>query len=331
MEEDWASYLDVLRTHTPKLFPDIAATIRTAISQFSPDVVAVDAEPTVSWPTAIECARRDLPHLGISTNLSPLMPAEAADDPASLRAWRAKQAGEFRSFASALGIRSSVQAFPHGLVFFTTRHFVGDVESTAAEPHLVGPVRCPDLLVSFPWQKLSSDKPIILASFGSQIPCQRVQLIAVAQACAEMGAQFVANVGRLSLDADFISQIPDDSIAVEQVPQRKLLAHASVLVTHGGANSVMEALDAGVPMLLSPINGDQPAQAYFVARSGAGLRLDLKVFQSRECRQVLEMLLNPAAPFGERARRIRRSYRSADGAPSVAGILERLANGPSAE
>jgi UDP:flavonoid glycosyltransferase YjiC (YdhE family) len=48
------------------------------------------------------------------------------------------------------------------------------------------------------------------------------------------------------------------------------LRRAAVFATHGGANSVTEAIVAGVPMLISPMCNDQFHQAYFVERAGIG-------------------------------------------------------------
>ena len=63
------------------------------------------------------------------------------------------------------------------------------------------------------------------------------------------------------------------------------------MVTHGRANSLMEALSFGVPLLVSPLFNDQPHNAEFVVRSGAGLRLDLERATPGECRQALRVLL----------------------------------------
>src|SRR5215469_3529847 len=50
------------------------------------------------------------------------------------------------------------------------------------------------------------------------------------------------------------------------LPQVALLPRSAVLVTHGGFNSVKEALAEGVPLVIVPIAGDQP---YCASRSQA--------------------------------------------------------------
>merc|ERR1712060_845271 len=62
----------------------------------------------------------------------------------------------------------------------------------------------------------------------------------------------------------------DNVIICQSAPQLELLEHASVFVTHGGANSMHEALQLEVPLVVVPIFGDQPSNADAVARCGAG-------------------------------------------------------------
>ncbi len=54
------------------------------------------------------------------------------------------------------------------------------------------------------------------------------------------------------------------------LPQVALLPRCAVLVTHGGFNSVKEALAAGVPLVIVPIAGDQPYCASRCQALGAG-------------------------------------------------------------
>jgi 2-hydroxyacylsphingosine 1-beta-galactosyltransferase len=61
------------------------------------------------------------------------------------------------------------------------------------------------------------------------------------------------------------------------IPQNDLLADARVrlFVTHGGLNSVVEAVYHGKPLVVLPVSLDQPANAAVVAAKGYGVRLNL--------------------------------------------------------
>jgi len=64
---------------------------------------------------------------------------------------------------------------------------------------------------------------------------------------------------------------PSNVVVRESVPQVDLLPLCDAFVTHGGANSMHEALSFGVPLCVVPIFGDQPTNADTVARIGAGV------------------------------------------------------------
>ncbi|XP_029796860.1 UDP-glucuronosyltransferase 3A1-like isoform X1 [Suricata suricatta] len=65
---------------------------------------------------------------------------------------------------------------------------------------------------------------------------------------------------------------------VDWLPQNDLLAHPRIrlFVTHGGMNSVMEAIQHGVPMVGIPILGDQPENIVRVEAKKLGVSIQLK-------------------------------------------------------
>ncbi len=58
------------------------------------------------------------------------------------------------------------------------------------------------------------------------------------------------------------------------LPQVTLLDHAALAVSHGGNNSVTEAMTAAVPLLLLPFSTDQFAGAAAARSRGFGAALD---------------------------------------------------------
>ena len=72
-----------------------------------------------------------------------------------------------------------------------------------------------------------------------------------------------------ALNIKDLGELPDNISVVNYAPQLEILHHAQVFVTHGGTNSVWEALLQGVPMVLFPQGGDQ----YLVANRVDELKL----------------------------------------------------------
>ncbi|XP_048224462.1 UDP-glucuronosyltransferase 3A1 isoform X2 [Perognathus longimembris pacificus] len=62
---------------------------------------------------------------------------------------------------------------------------------------------------------------------------------------------------------------------MDWIPQNDLLAHPGicVFVTHGGINSVNEAIQHGVPIVGIPVNGDQPTNMFHVEAKQLGISL----------------------------------------------------------
>ena len=112
--------------------------------------------------------------------------------------------------------------------------------------------------VPFPWQRLDG-RPLVYVSLGTLRNRVASVFQAVATACATLDAQTVISLGAWQGDAPALDLSP--AITVPYAPQRALLKRAAVCVSHGGANTVFEALAAGVPQVILPITDDQPANA----------------------------------------------------------------------
>jgi MGT family glycosyltransferase len=154
----------------------------------------------------------------------------------------------------------------------------------------------------------------VLASLGSQVYHQPRMFRTIAAALVGMDVELAASLGEL--DPEPLGPWPPGAVLRGWLPQLEVLAHTDVMITHGGANSVMEALAYGVPLLVSPICNDQFHQAELVRRAGLGRVLDLYTATPQACRDALEELLQPEA----RARVIGCMPR--DGALRCAELLE---------
>ena len=84
-----------------------------------------------------------------------------------------------------------------------------------------------------------------------------------------------------------LKNIPANVHVYKSVPQLGVLKIADVFVTHGGMNSVSEALAFGVPMVVIPFVSDQPVNARCVEALGVGKSLDYKLINKNTLKNVV--------------------------------------------
>jgi UDP:flavonoid glycosyltransferase YjiC (YdhE family) len=112
------------------------------------------------------------------------------------------------------------------------------------------------------------DRPLIFCSLGTLQGSRRALFATIASACAAIGARAViAHGGGLSAEEE--AGLPGDPLVRAFWPQRGVLRRCAAAVLHGGFNTVLDALDAGVPMVVLPIAFEQPGTAARLAHHGA--------------------------------------------------------------
>lgn len=117
------------------------------------------------------------------------------------------------------------------------------------------------------------DEPLVYVTFGTVAPSLGVWpglYRTVIDALADMPVRVLVTTGS-GVDVDELGPVPASTAVVPFVPQDDVLAHAAVMVAHGGFGTVIGALRAGVPMVLAPLFADQPYNAARVAEVGAGV------------------------------------------------------------
>jgi len=105
--------------------------------------------------------------------------------------------------------------------------------------------------------------------------------------------------------------VPGNFIIEPSVPQIEILEHAAAFVTHGGMNSVNEALYFNVPLVVAPQGADQFWIASRVAELGAGIVLG-RGADASDLREAVERVLADRR-YSQAAARIGESLRNAGG------------------
>ena len=183
--------------------------------------------------------------------------------------------------------------------------------------HYVGPLRSPERhKVEFPWKRLDG-RPLIYASLGT-LQNQKTNLYqCFVEACEGLDVQIVI-AGR---SPESLGPLPENVIAVSYAPQLELLEKASLTMTHGGLNTVLDSLSYGVPMILVPLTYEQPAIAARVARIGAGEILPLSQVSPARLRTEIGKITGIEA-YRVNARGMAASIRRAGGVVRAVDIIE---------
>ena len=300
----WISEL-LLEAVEPQIEP-----LRRVVREVRPQAVVID---TMADAGAIAAEVEGVPWAGFATSLNPVLPAGL--DSELLRTTRALEPGR-RALFERHGIEASFRCSdvlsPRGTAVFTTEVLVGPPPQHV---ELVGPSLRPAGKLDLGF---TDGRPLIYASFGSQAWHQPRRYQVLLAATRQLDCALLMAMGDLAIEH------PTPRVrCVSFADQLAAMKVARVAVTHGGANSIMEALAHGVPLLVSPLCNDQPHNLHFVERAGAGRGLDLDTATPSEVAAALSSLI-AEGPERAAASNVATSYRRS-GNEGAASLAERAA------
>lgn len=187
--------------------------------------------------------------------------------------------------------------------------------------HYVGPIRPASRpAVPFPWDRLDG-RPLIYASLGT-VNQHRSVFEAIAQSCIGFDAQLVLSLGGAG-DLEDFRELPGSPLVVEFAPQLQLLERAMLTITHGGLNTTLESLAAGVPLVAVPINFDQFGVAARIRWTGTGDFLKLRNLTASNLRAMVAKVLTEPG-YRQAATRMREAIAATNGRERAADIVERV-------
>ena len=96
-------------------------------------------------------------------------------------------------------------------------------------------------------------------------------------------------------EADTLPNKPDNVRISKWLPQSDLLAHPKIklFITQGGQQSMEEAIDRTVPLIVIPFFGDQDANARRMKSKGIGYPLDLHSLSEERLKEAINEMLKP--------------------------------------
>jgi zeaxanthin glucosyltransferase len=137
----------------------------------------------------------------------------------------------------------------------TSVRFIGSsVRNSTLTPELTEAFRRP------------TSRPRIYVSLGSFFSSRADLLRKIVTAFRREPVELV--LARGATPASELGRIPHHWTIAEHLPQPAVIARSHLVVTHGGNNTVTEALTAGVPVLAGPLSTDQFAAAADLETAG---------------------------------------------------------------
>jgi zeaxanthin glucosyltransferase len=184
--------------------------------------------------------------------------------------------------------------------------------------HAVGPIR-KRAVASTPLPAIDPARPFVFASLGT-LQGHRLSIFqTIATACRRLDAQLlVAHCGGLSpaeaasVDADFVIDFAD---------QAAVLDRADACITHGGMNTVLDALQRQVPLLAIPIAFDQPGIAARVVYHGVGRQRSRRWLTAAKVEEDLRALLGTSS-YRDHAAALGSIIAERGGAERAAALIE---------
>lgn len=169
------------------------------------------------------------------------------------------------------------------------------------------------------------DHPWVHVSEGTMHRQAPFVLRAAARGLADRPLQVIMTTGGNRQPDDLnLGPIADNVRVVPWVSHSDLMPLTDVVVTTGGAGTVMTTLNAGVPLIVVPTEWDKAENAQRVVEAGAGLRLPPRRCTPARLRAALEQVLADPS-FCENALRLAEGFRKYGGPARAAELVEKLA------
>ncbi|WP_165252324.1 glycosyltransferase [Paludisphaera soli] len=332
--------------------PEQVADIREIVDEWRPDVIVTE---TGMWgPIVVLGETAPVPVAILTTLMGCLIPGPEAPpggpglpSPRNFRTRLLAKAVTKLGDVLAIGVRrevnrvraanglppmeSSVNAHMAKLPLYlipSVREIDYDRHDLPPSVHYVGPCiwnKVQDAPAPAWLDRLPTDRPWVHVTEGTAHFQEPVVLKAAARGLADLPMQVVLTTGS-QRDPDELGLGPiAPNIRVERwVSHSDLLPRCSVLVTTGGAGTVLTALQLGVPLIIVPTHWDKPDNARRVVEAGAGLRLTPRRCTPEGLRAAVERVLTEPS-FRAQARRIAGIMAEHPGPDGAAALLESLA------
>jgi MGT family glycosyltransferase len=293
---------------------EVPATVFERVRAQAPDIIIYDF--FALWgQTLIESLH--IPGIMLRSTFASNEYYKSLDHMPGIESWKelvlASLQGPDEEKAASLKKMSSVfTAFGQFNIIFIPRFLQPMEETFDGRFVFVGPSLLPrHQEYAFPFEQLRDDLPLLYISLGTVINNQPDFYQHCFEAFGDQPWQVVLSIGK-TIDVTQLGSVPDNFLLSPYVPQLEILPRAQIFVTHGGANSVMEGLYYGIPMIIIPEGPERKMNAERIVDHGLGIQLDKNTLTATTLRNAVEHIAqNPS--YHEQAQVLSRATREAGG------------------
>ena len=291
-----------------RMLPDVVAVAR----RWAPDLIVRES---LEFSGCAAAERLGLPHASV---------AAAADSALDLRAQLAEPLGRLRAAVDLPEDPEVQMPYRYLHLCFTPPRWDGPEARFPATAHFLrhtNPSRPGEALPA--WVGRLPDRPTVLVSLGTVFHRTPGLYEAIVEGLRAEPINLLVAVGR-DQDPSRLGHQPPNVRIERYLPQTQLLPRSDLFVTHGGFNSVKEALSFGVPMVVVPIAGDQPYSAERCAALGVARVIPPDARTPDRVREAARAVLG-APGYRARAEEMRRDMAALPGMDRAIALIETLA------
>ncbi len=332
----WQALIDGARYVNPRL--------AEIFDEVAPDAIVEDnvvGFPAISasgrpWVRIVSCQPAELKDAAVPPFSSGYSAADQRDWPAFLEEVRRTHAdlwAGFDAFCREHG-EAGLSYGPFGPEFIAESPYLNlysyPLEADYARRHPLGPtwhrlestVRAPEAGWELPDHLAERDGALIYLSLGSLGSADVGLMQRLVDLLATTEHRVIVSKGPL---ADEIT-LHDNQVGEAFLPQPAILPQVDLVLTHGGNNTVTEALHQGKPMIVLPLFWDQVDNAQRVEEIGFGRRLSTYAFRDEELTDAIDELLADQA-LASRLAAMSARIKASSGTARAADLIEQVARG----
>jgi UDP:flavonoid glycosyltransferase YjiC (YdhE family) len=179
---------------------------------------------------------------------------------------------------------------------------------------------------------LGVDRPLVYATLGTAFndpEAMQPFFSALQEGLPDVPVDVLLTLGA-DADPEALGEPHPGVRVVTFVPQRAVLNHCAVVVCHGGYGTVLDAIDAAVPLVIVPFGADQFVNAMAVERVGIGIAIEARPPSARAIRDAVQSMLDPRSTHRSRIEELREQWRALPGPEGAAAAVIGLAMSASA-